>query len=179
MRIRIARGVIVCTVVVLTLAAATGCSGKYRAVNDRSPVFSSSTHGFSIRFPGKPSVHTFDNGDIDVSYRTGVSDYSVIASTTEEVPTGDQIQDAYDEALDKVGNTVGAHATNRIATTIDGLVAAHAVVIGGHVKAPWEYSIVFCGANVYQFNTYGVRPTDTQKFLDGMHIVGKTAQGCD
>ena len=178
MRIRIARGILVGALVMLTLVAASGCSGKYQAVNSKSPVFSSSAHGFSIRFPGKPSVHTFDNGDIDVSYRTGVSDYSVIASTIEEVPTRDQIQDAYDLALDKVGKTVGAHATNRIATTIDGLGAAHAVVVGGKVRTLWEYSIVFCGANVYQFNTYGVRPSDTQNFLDGMHIVGKTADGC-
>jgi hypothetical protein len=158
-------------------------AGQYQTVTPQSPVFSSPAHGFSIRFPGKPSVSTFANGDIDVTYRTGKSDYGLIAGTIPDIPStvspsADQLKEVYLQVMGELASPT-RHITDKQATTVDGIPAEHAVITGSPVLPPWEYTVLICGAHIYQFNTYGLTASDARKFVDSMTLDGRSGDTCD
>jgi hypothetical protein len=166
-------------IVVRAISAANAAhSANYRTVKASSPLYTSTSHDFSIRFPATPGLHTYSNGDIDVSSRNGTSDYSIIAGTLDAPIPAAEIHDFYVRLLDGL-KVKGATRLSLSKSSIDGVQSEMATFHTTNSPSPWNYSIVVCGKLVFQLNTYGVSPADTKKFADSMVLKDKTTDACE
>jgi hypothetical protein len=152
-------------------------SGDYKVVDSSSPAYSSAAQMFRIRFPGTASVETYPGGDIDVSYRNGTSDYSIVAGTLDKAIPATKTH-AYYLSIVKNLSDDDTTRTSLSATTIDGIAAEQATFTSADGLNPLNYAIVICGTHIYQLNTYGVKGSDTRKYLDSLQLEGKTTGAC-
>jgi hypothetical protein len=151
--------------------------GQYQAVTSTSPRYTSQSHNFSIDFPGTPTIASLGGGGTSVAYRTGVSDYSVLAATLPNPLPNSDSHTAYLDLLARIA-TKGTTITSSSQSTVDGVTAEHAVLARAGIHSPWEYTLVICGSDLYQVNTYGVTAADSSKFLNTMDLFGKNDGDC-
>jgi hypothetical protein len=137
----------------------------------------SQSHDFSIRFPGTPTVTSLGTAGNSIAYRTGVSDYSVLAARLPDPVPKSVTRLAYLQLLGTIA-TKGTTVISKSSSTVDGVLAEHAVLTRSGVRSPWEYTIVICGSDIYQVNTFGVTPTDSATYLKTMQLFGKNDGDC-